>query len=244
MQRSAWLAAEWHSSGNAWSRWNILLQQQQNNHHIWGGALVTNDERLYSAALRSASQARENKPYYEHREVGYSYRMGPLTAIQGLCALRHLSEKINKRRAIYARYYSHLAGLKDIKWAQEPSAVFQIGGLQQFCSAHLILRRVKKRIYGMASKYGPLWNPMHEQPVFQAFRCKKSWSFCRSLKTGLTLPSSDFLSEADLEKVLCHFVSNLVTRAGNLYRRCNNCAIFVGFSNPNSPTLLGSLDCD
>ena len=60
----------------------VLMEQKIVTTHGGGAPLLIN-QALYENALLWASQSRENKPYYEHRELGYNYRMGPLTAAQG-----------------------------------------------------------------------------------------------------------------------------------------------------------------
>lgn len=45
-----------------------------------GGALLVKTKAEYNKVLFWATQAREDKPYYEHNEIGFNYRMGPLNA--------------------------------------------------------------------------------------------------------------------------------------------------------------------
>src|SRR5690606_39702073 len=70
-----------------------------------GGAIITDDESLYRRTLFLAEQAREDMPYYDHREVGYTYRMGPLNAAMGLAQWGMLGGYIERRRAIFMQYH-------------------------------------------------------------------------------------------------------------------------------------------
>ena len=43
-----------------------------------GGAIVTNDPKIESAVRKAANQSREDVHWYEHKDIGYNYRMSPL----------------------------------------------------------------------------------------------------------------------------------------------------------------------
>src|SRR5688572_5290394 len=66
-----------------------------------GGAIVTNEAALAQKARFLAAQARENLPYYEHREAGFNYAMNPLSAAYGLSQLPKLEQNIEKRREVF-----------------------------------------------------------------------------------------------------------------------------------------------
>ncbi|MDZ7648823.1 MAG: DegT/DnrJ/EryC1/StrS family aminotransferase [Cytophagales bacterium] len=59
-----------------------------------GGALITKDPQLAEKARFFASQAREDRPYYEHRSIGFNYLMSSLNAAMGLSQLPHLFQKM------------------------------------------------------------------------------------------------------------------------------------------------------
>jgi dTDP-4-amino-4,6-dideoxygalactose transaminase len=45
-----------------------------------GGAIITASKELKERAVFLATQAKENEPHYEHREIGYNYRMSNISA--------------------------------------------------------------------------------------------------------------------------------------------------------------------
>ena len=55
-----------------------------------GGALVCNDKKKILKARFLATQARENVAHYEHKEVGYNYRMSNVCAAIGLGQIKFL----------------------------------------------------------------------------------------------------------------------------------------------------------
>ncbi|HLZ17077.1 MAG TPA: aminotransferase class I/II-fold pyridoxal phosphate-dependent enzyme, partial [Cyclobacteriaceae bacterium] len=49
-----------------------------------GGALLTNSRTVAANINLWAGQSRDNLPFYEHREIGFNYKMSPLSAAAGL----------------------------------------------------------------------------------------------------------------------------------------------------------------
>src|ERR687889_2074882 len=69
-----------------------------------GGMLVTNDGRIATQTRYLATQAREPVPHYEHRTVGYNYRLSNLLAALGRGQLQGLDERIRRRRETNRHY--------------------------------------------------------------------------------------------------------------------------------------------
>ena len=78
-----------------------------------GGMLLSDDEYIQKARFW-ATQARDSAPWYEHTEIGYNYRMSNLLAAVGRGQMRHLEERIARRREIYARYREELSEIPAI----------------------------------------------------------------------------------------------------------------------------------
>lgn len=74
-----------------------------------GGALVSNDTKQIEKARHLASQAKEDAPYYSHREVGFNYRLSNVLAGIGIAQLDVLEERITKKRAIFQAYEAAFA---------------------------------------------------------------------------------------------------------------------------------------
>ena len=69
-----------------------------------GGAIVTDDRGLAERARKRAQQSREKCVWYEHREVGYNYRLSNILAAIGLAQLDRLPAILKKRKANYDWY--------------------------------------------------------------------------------------------------------------------------------------------
>ena len=63
-----------------------------------GGAVVTDSKRLADHVRKLAQQSRETCVWYEHREVGYNYRLSNLLAGVGLAQLAKLPAILEARR--------------------------------------------------------------------------------------------------------------------------------------------------
>jgi dTDP-4-amino-4,6-dideoxygalactose transaminase len=171
-----------------------------------GGMLVTNDGRFADQVRYLATQARDPVPHYEHRTVGYNYRLSNLLAAIGCGQLTVLAERVKARQAT-ARFYrnmlSDLAGIEFMPIAEygEPNCWLTcvlidadlFGASRDDIRLHLAQRDIEAR---------PTWKPMHLQPVYR--QCAmRGGSVCEDLfRRGLCLPSGSSLTEADLQRVV------------------------------------------
>ena len=76
-----------------------------------GGMLLCGYEDDAKHALKLATQARENAPWYQHEEIGYNYRMSNISAGIGRGQMKVLPLRVEQKRAIYERYCEGLKGL-------------------------------------------------------------------------------------------------------------------------------------
>ncbi len=76
-----------------------------------GGALLSNDAGLVAQARHLASQARQPVAHYEHRELGYNYRLSNLLASVGRAQLSRLDAFVARRREIHDGYRAALEKL-------------------------------------------------------------------------------------------------------------------------------------
>ena len=79
-----------------------------------GGMMVSNNEEYTKKALFLATQAREPERHYEHKEIGYNYRMSNICAGIGRGQLKVLDEKISKKKYIYESYKEAFEDIDDI----------------------------------------------------------------------------------------------------------------------------------
>ena len=152
-----------------------------------GGMLLTDDEKAAALARKWSTQSRESAAWYQHKDIGYNYRMSNIVAGIGRGQLLHLDEHIALKKKIYKRYRD---AFSDLPVAMNPfdektmSPNFWLSCLliddKFLCrqvrsdnQALFIKERGKScptEILETLTKYNaegrPIWKPMHLQPIF------------------------------------------------------------------------------
>lgn len=134
-----------------------------------GGMLLSDDEEAIKKAQFWATQSREPYPWYEHKEIGYNYRMSNIVAGIGRGQLLHLEEHRELKKAIYQRYKDAFA---DLPLTMNPHSVDSEPNFWLSCI--LLDESCKVKPMEIANKLAehniearPIWKPMHLQPVFE-----------------------------------------------------------------------------
>ncbi|MGE1062802.1 DegT/DnrJ/EryC1/StrS family aminotransferase [Megasphaera paucivorans] len=153
-----------------------------------------------------ATQAREPFPYYEHKEIGYNYRMSNIVAGIGRGQMHHIGEHIAQKRAIYHRYKEGFTGvpveMNPYVPCSEPNfwlSCFTINKGQAVTPDDIRLELAK---YNIESR--PIWKPMHLQPVYAAndFITLDDPVGEDIFARGLCLPSDNKMTEEQQQVVI------------------------------------------
>jgi len=132
-----------------------------------GGAILTEDGGVAERILFWAGQSRESKLYYEHKELGYNYRMGPINAAVGLSKMDKLESEISLRRRCFEVYNQALA-INGFHFQQERPRHFSNRWLSTVCLRNNSEVEVMSKILGdHGVETRRVWKPMHQQPVFK-----------------------------------------------------------------------------
>ena len=174
-----------------------------------GGMLLSNNEEYISKAKFLASQAREPELHYEHKELGYNYRLSNLLAAIGRGQLELIEDRVKTRRSIFNRYekeLSHISGFEFMKeadygtsnrWLTTLTVDEKISGISR---NHIIDKLEKENIESR-----PVWKPMHLQPLYKNCDYIKSNQQDISAKLfeeGICLPSGSSLKEKDQSRII------------------------------------------
>ncbi len=134
-----------------------------------GGMLLTESKEARQKAFFWATQSKEPFVWYEHKEVGYNYRLSNVTAGIGRGQLIHVTEHRDIKEAIYRRYEE---GLKDLPVSMNPY-IREYTVPNFWLSCMLMDESVEKtpmEVYDALNALNietrPIWKPMHMQPIF------------------------------------------------------------------------------
>ena len=171
-----------------------------------GGMLLSNIKADINKARYLASQAREPVIHYEHKSVGYNYRMSNLLAGLGLSQLEDINRRIIVRRGHFEAYKEALEKLPGIRFMplSDPNSVnywltcltidpSESGVTRDQVLAHLESKNIESR---------PLWKPLHLQPIFQD-KVSFGGEFSTSIfERGICLPSGSGMSVSERQFVI------------------------------------------
>ncbi|MFZ4523430.1 MAG: DegT/DnrJ/EryC1/StrS family aminotransferase [Bacteroidales bacterium] len=171
-----------------------------------GGALVARNAALATRARFLASQAKENTLHFEHRELGYNYRMSNVLAGIGRGQMEVMDERVAAHRYINQRYRELLDGLPGLVFQTEPdenhfsnywlTSVFIQDPGREFNAQSLITILGNDNIDSR-----PLMKPMHMQEVFKNCPAYLNGNAEFLYNNGLCLPSGSNMSDRDIERV-------------------------------------------
>ena len=170
-----------------------------------GGMLVTNDIDMADRIRFWSTQSREEFPWYEHREVGYNYRMSNLLAALGRSQLKRIDEEVSARRTIRDEYRRLLEPVEGISVQQDPiwgKSNAWLSVLKFDTRLHPNApSRVRKHLSDHMVESRPVWKPLHQQPVFNAEYKFLNGTSDELFRDGLCLPSSSSLGVEDVARI-------------------------------------------
>lgn len=175
-----------------------------------GGMLVSDDREALVRGKFLATQARDNTPYYQHRELGYNYRMSNILAGIGIAQLAVIEERVKQKQAIFQRYVRELSHMKEIVFMPEYRGTRHNRWLTTlfidtehpfFTPFELIQELEKENIEARQ-----VWKPMHLQPLFSGYRFYSHSSHFsvadRLFEKGVCLPSGTNMTEEEQSRVI------------------------------------------
>lgn len=172
-----------------------------------GGMLITADKTARDKALFWATQSKEPTPWYEHKEIGYNYRMSNVVAGIGRGQLMHLDEHRDLKEKIYRKYEKELKDLpvKMNPYLADSKPNFWLSCMliDECCSVRSI--DVMNKLNEANIEARPIWKPMHMQPIFAEndFISVEGNSVGEDIfARGLCLPSDIKMTDDEQGKVI------------------------------------------
>jgi dTDP-4-amino-4,6-dideoxygalactose transaminase len=170
-----------------------------------GGMLLGRRKEWIDRARHLATQAREPAPHYEHKDIGYNYRLSNLLAAVGRAQLADLSRRVDARRATNARYRELLADLPG--WSFMPEATFGRSTCWLTCAtidpavAAATRDQVLAHLASLDIEARPVWKPMHLQPAFVGCRSVGGSVAEQLFENGICLPSGSAMPPATVDHI-------------------------------------------
>ncbi len=178
-----------------------------------GGMVVSNDEEAIKKMRFWATQSREPAKNYEHKEVGYNYRMSNICAGIGRGQLEVLDERIESKKKIRLFYEKSFKGIPveiiPIPNNCESNYWLTVVTIDERCIVN------PSDVIGLLEEENiesrPVWKPMSLQPLFS-----ESGSFSHIqekhvgtefFKKGICLPSGSELGESQQ-----YLITELISR--------------------------------
>lgn len=175
-----------------------------------GGMLVSDDGNMIEKARFWATQARENERHYEHKEIGYNYRMSNVVAGIGRGQLRYLEGFKQLKKRIYNKYKAAFADIKDITMNPIPEncepnywlSCILLSEESKVKPQDILMALDKENIESR-----PIWKPMHLQPVFGgcdfiSMSEDPLGVSGRIFNKGVCLPSDVKMTDEDIDRVI------------------------------------------
>ena len=173
-----------------------------------GGMLVSESEENMQKVKFWATQAREKARHYEHKEIGYNYRMSNILAGVGRGQLKVLDKRIQEKTQIYNTYKEAFKDIPEIKMQPIPENAV----VNRWLSVITLEPKSKVKPLDIMEalereniESRPVWKPMHMQPVFKDydFIKVKEQSVSEDLfDRGVCLPSDTNMTKEDIERVI------------------------------------------
>jgi dTDP-4-amino-4,6-dideoxygalactose transaminase len=171
-----------------------------------GGMLLATRQAWADRARHLATQAREPVRHYEHKDIGYNYRLSNLLAAVGRAQLADLDRRVETRRTIQARYRGALAALPG--WSFMPEAGYGRATFWLTCATidprafGATRDHVIDRLAAVDIEARPVWMPLHLQPIFAGAPVLGGGVAEALFREGICLPSGSSLTIRDQDRVV------------------------------------------
>lgn len=180
-----------------------------------GGMVLCNSLKEKEKLTFWATQSREKELYYQHKEIGYNYRLSNVCAAIGRGQLEVLPKKLEKRRQIHNIYEQNFlntsVNLMPTFDKGKPNYWLNVITLGKDSSVKPT--DIVSRMNDLKIETRPAWKPMHMQPYYEDCMCfthNENESFCEKIFCkAVCLPSGDALTVEQQNKITEYIINML-----------------------------------
>lgn len=174
-----------------------------------GGMLVSDDEERIAKVRFWATQSREKFRYYEHKEIGYNYRLSNISAGIGRGQLKVLDERIAEKTNIHNTYKEGFKNIKEIQmqpYMQNSKPNFWLSAIILDKDSKVTPLQIIEALEKENIESRPIWKPMQLQPVFadrDFITLNENGSVSEDIfSRGVCLPSDTKMTREEQAKVI------------------------------------------
>lgn len=174
-----------------------------------GGMLVSDDEERIAKVRFWATQSREKFRYYEHKEIGYNYRLSNISAGIGRGQLNVLDERIAEKTNIHNTYKEGFKSIKEIQmqpYMQNSKPNFWLSAIILDKDSKVTPLQIIEALEKENIESRPIWKPMQLQPVFadrDFITLNENGSVSEDIfSRGVCLPSDTKMTREEQAKVI------------------------------------------
>ena len=176
-----------------------------------GGAIISGSASLVKKAKYLCNQAKDNKVFFIHNDVGYNYNLSNVHAAIGCAQFSKLKNYLIKKKKIHLNYEKLLKKYKSKITLIKPNSfcnsnywlnVIKIKNLDKIKQKKLIFKLQQKKII-----LRPIWLPNHKQKQFKSYQNYQISNANKAVNTHLCLPSSPDLKKSEQEKIVKFIVN-------------------------------------
>lgn len=163
-----------------------------------GGAVLTDDERLYKRMFLLRGQAHSPVQRYYHTEIGFNYRMTDLQAALGGGQIQRLDKMVARRREILRLYHDRLSYYGDAPCVRPDAAPWLYTFLPH--SSKVLRDDLVNALTAAGVETRPGFVPLNRMPMYR----QPDHLFPASTFVGdhaLSLPTFVDLSFQDVDKI-------------------------------------------
>jgi len=186
----------------------------------FGGALITNNKKIYKNCEYLSSHAKSKKLYYHHSQIGYNYRFNNIAASICLGQMKSFNKKINLYLDNFKEYSKIVSKFDKLKIKKNfnnysNSSIKTKANYWQVLITFDNKTLTKKSLYEIINIFKQnfievrfVWKPIHSQPVYNKYKFFGNQISENFFKNTLCFPNGVSLDKEYFKKL--EFVLNKV----------------------------------
>lgn len=180
-----------------------------------GGMLLSDNKERIEKVRFWSTQSREKARHYQHKELGYNYRMSNIAAGIGRGQLEVLDKRVEKKRNIYNTYKKGFENISEISMMPELTdsvpnhwlSCITIAENSKIKPIDIMEALEKENI-----ETRPIWKPMHLQPYYKNcdfIALTPGVSISENIfSRGICLPSDTKMTD-DIQKEIIELIKKM-----------------------------------